>query len=214
MKKRTVWRRLLLVLIVLPVILVASVNYWIIRSTDSQLFSSVQDIPANKVGLVLGTSKFLRSGSVNPFYSYRIDAAVALYHAGKVQYLLVSGDNSTNNYNEPEQMQADLIAAGIPESRIVLDYAGFRTLDSILRCREVFGEDHITIISQPFHNQRAVFIANHEGLTAVAFNAEDVGGKGGTRMWMREKFARVKTVLDMITSKQPRFYGPKIAIGG
>ena len=187
---------------------------WVSASTKNQLYNSVQSIPHNKTGLLLGTSKYLKHGWINYYYQYRIDAAVALFKAGKIDYILISGDNGKEYYNEPETMQADLIARGIPKEKIFLDYAGFRTLDSILRCREVFGENKITVISQPFHNQRAVFIANRKGVNAIAFNAKDVNRYGGFKTQMREKFARVKMLLDLVFGKQAKFYGEKIRIQG
>jgi SanA protein len=107
-------------------------------------------------------------------------------------------------------MKEDLIARGVPASRIIMDNAGFRTLDSILRCRDVFKQDSMTIISQKFHNQRALYIANHKRVTAVAFNAED-----GDSYWdvtIREKLARVKLMLDLLTNKRARYYGDVIEI--
>ena len=188
-------------------------DQWVRRSTRAQMYSEVTFIPHCKVGLLLGTSKFLSGGWLNPYYQYRIAAAVALFKAGRIDYILVSGDNGHAYYNEPETMQADLIAAGIRPDRIVLDYAGFRTLDSILRCRDVFGEERIVIISQPFHNARALFIANHKGMNAVAFNAQDVSNSLGWKVLLREKFARVKMLLDLAFGKEPKFYGPHILIG-
>lgn len=194
------------------VLAIWAADRWVVTSTKAQLYSSVGRIPHHKIGLLLGTSKYVKSGLVNHYYQYRIDAAVALFNAGKIDFILISGDNGEEHYNEPESMQADLIAKGIPKEKIVLDYAGFRTLDSILRCREVFGEDKITVISQPFHNQRAVFIANHKGMEAVAFNARDVDRYGGLKTQVREKLARVKMLLDLAFGKQARFYGNKIRI--
>ena len=185
---------------------------WVTASTRKQLYSSVNNTPHNKTGLLLGTSKYLKHGLLNYYYQYRIDAAVALFQAGKIDFILISGDNSKAHYNEPETMQADLIARGIPREKIFLDYAGFRTLDSILRCREVFGENKITVISQPFHNQRALFIANRKGIEAIGFNAKDVNRSGGFRTQVREKFARVKMLLDLAFDKQAKFYGEKIKI--
>ena len=203
----------LVLITALPVIGIYSINYYVAHSTRNQIFNSLNEIPERKVGLLLGTSKYLIGGRINYFYKYRIDAAVALFKAGKIKYILVSGDNGHKEYNEPETMQADLIAAGIPADRIILDYAGFRTLDSIVRCRDVFGEDNITIISQPFHNQRALFIARQKGIHAIAFNAQDVSGSTGSRVLLREKLARTKMVLDLLFGKQPKFFGPKIRIG-
>jgi SanA protein len=160
----------------------------------------------------LGTSKWGPEHRVNLFYKYRIQAALELYRAGKVEFILVSGDNSTEHYNEPESMRDDLIAAGVPASRIFLDYAGFRTLDSIVRCKAIFGEDNIVVISQRFHNARALFLADHKGMHAIGYNAGDVGGEGGFMVLLREKLARTKMALDLIIDKQPKYYGPKVVI--
>ena len=106
-----------------------------------------------------------------------------------------------------------MIALGIPEDHIVLDYAGFRTLDSVERCKAVFQEDSITIISQEFHNLRALFIADHKKVDAIAFNAEKVGESYGFKTQLRERLARVKAVLDIyILNTKPKFYGEKIEI--
>ncbi|WP_118974052.1 SanA/YdcF family protein [Taibaiella koreensis] len=198
--------------LVLTAATVFATDRWVTASTRKQLYSDTQHIPHNKVGLLLGTTKFLKGGWINYYYQYRIDAAVALFQAGKIDFILISGDNGTEHYNEPETMQADLIARGVPKEKIFLDYAGFRTLDSILRCKEVFGENSITIISQPFHNQRALFIANHKEVAAIGFNARDVNRYGGLRTQAREKLARVKMLLDLAFDKQAKFYGEKIKI--
>jgi SanA protein len=208
-----IWLRRIFLALVGLCLTIFIVDQWVWRSTQSQIYSDIEALPHHKVGLLLGTSKYVARGWVNFYYAYRIQAAVALFNAGKIDYILVSGDNRTANYNEPETMQADLIKAGIPSDRIVLDYAGFRTLDSILRCRKVFGEEAITVISQPFHNARALFIANHEGMHAVAFNARDVSGKYGLKVQLREKLARVKMLLDLMFGKEPKFYGPHVSIG-
>ena len=207
------WSRIIIVALLAMVVVVWAVNGWVIRSTKAQIYTDINDVPHRKIGLLLGTSKHGKHGWINLYYKYRIDAAVALYKAGKIEYILVSGDNRHQYYNEPETMLADLIAAGIPKECIVLDYAGFRTLDSILRCREVFGEDNITIISQPFHNARALFIANHKDVHAIAFNAQDVTANMGFKTQFREKLARVKMLLDLCFNKGPEFYGPRVKIG-
>jgi SanA protein len=203
-----------LALIILLFISIFGVDAWVKQSTAKQLYASVADIPHNRTGLLLGTSKFVTGGRLNYYYKYRIEAAIALFKAGKIDYILVSGDNGEEHYNEPETMQSDLIAAGVPADRIFLDYAGFRTLDSILRCRAIFSQDSVTIISQAFHNERAVAIANWKGLHTVAFNARDVHGVWGTKMWLREKAARSKMLLDLLFDKGPKFYGPKVEVGG
>ncbi len=211
--KRIFSRHVIIPAILLLIALVWLINYWVAASTRMQLYNEVQAIPHRKVGLLLGTSKLLKDGSENLYYRYRIEAALALYHAGKIEYILVSGDNGREGYDETSAMQADLIAAGVPGSHVVCDYAGFRTLDSILRCKIIFGETSIIIISQPFHNERALFIANHKGMDAVAFNAHDVAKYYGFKVMMREKLARIKLLMDLAFNKGPKFYGPKVRIG-
>jgi SanA protein len=189
-------------------------NAWINRSTAAQLYKESSAIPPRKVGLVLGASKNTVRGTDNMYFTYRMQAAYELYKTGKVQYLLLSGDNHTEGYDEPTDMREALIKLGVPDSCIVLDYAGFRTLDSVVRCREVFGEDSITIISQEFHNQRALFIANKSGVHAIAFNAQEVDKNYSLKTRIREYFARVKCVLDIyILHTDPKFLGEKIRIG-
>jgi SanA protein len=211
MKKRKFLRMLLFICILIVAVIFAT-DKWVTLSTKSQVYTDLQQIPHNKVGLLLGTAKTLRHGWENLYYKYRIEAAVALYKAGKIDYILVSGDNGSKEYDETSAMQADLIAMGVPKERIFMDYAGFRTLDSVLRLKKVFGENAVTIISQPFHNQRAVFIANHKDITAVAYNAKDVSINSGFKTQLREKFARVKMLLDLAFGKNAKFYGERIEI--
>lgn len=187
-------------------------DYWVKTNANLKTFTSVDKIPKNKVGLVLGTSKFNRNGYVNYYYKYRIEAALALYKAGKVTTFIVSGDNSVEEYDEPTQMKEDLVAGGIPESAIYLDYAGFRTLDSMVRANKIFGQTGFTIISQQFHNERAIFLAESYDLDVVAFNAKDVTVKYGFKTLVREKFARVKMLIDITFGIQPKFLGEKVVI--
>lgn len=182
------------------------------KASSEYIYSESHAIPHNKVGLLLGTGKFLQSGHVNLYYKYRIDATLALFKAQKIDYILVSGDNSRNNYDEPSTIKNDLIARGIPEDRIFLDYAGFRTLDSIVRSDKIFGQKSLTIISQQFHNERAIFIAHKKGIDAIAYNAKDVSINYGIKVQIREKFARVKTMLDLVFRKKPKFLGEKVKI--
>lgn len=188
-------------------------NAQVSSSTKDQLFDEIDQVPHHKVGMVLGTSKHLNGGQLNYYFTYRIEAAAQLYHAGKIDFIVVSGDNSRENYNEPKDMEEALIERGVPKDRIYLDYAGFRTLDSVYRMQAIFNEDAFTIISQPFHNERAVYIANHLNLKTVGFNAQDVTRKYGFKTLLREKFARVKVLLDHFTDKKPKYLGPKILIG-
>ena len=211
MSRTAKWLIVLIPLTILS-LLVGGIDYVVNSSTRKQIYISTHDIPKNKVGLLLGTAKYQDKGRqiVNQYYQNRIDAAVALYMAGKIDYIIVSGDNSTIYYNEPATMKADLIARGVPAKRIILDNAGFRTLDSILRCRDIFGQTSFTIISQAFHNERAVYIANHKNLTTVAFNAAD--GDSYWSVTIREKLARVKMMGDLMMNRQANFYGDKIDI--
>ncbi|QWX84102.1 YdcF family protein [Cellulophaga sp. HaHaR_3_176] len=201
-----------LALIIFSGILLIVCNFIINNSTKEKTFDSIQKIPKNKVGIILGTSKRLTNGKPNRYYSYRIDATVELFNAKKIEYILVSGDNGTIYYNEPDSIKKDLIKAGIPEEKIFLDYAGFRTLDSMVRAKHVFGLNKATIISQEFHNDRAIYLAQNKGLDAIGYNAKDINGTNGFKVQLREYFARVKVFLDIITNKQPKFYGDKIEI--
>ncbi len=189
------------------------ISYKIVEvSTKTRLYDDIETIPSNKVGLLLGTSKYLKSGTVNLYYKYRIEAAAALHKAGKIEYVLISGDNRTKAYNEPITMLKDLIKAGVPPECICLDYAGFRTFDSVVRSKAVFGQNSITIISQPFHNKRALFIAKYKDIDAIAYNAQKVSTKYGFKTNLREVFARCKMVIDFLLGTQPKFLGEKIII--
>lgn len=188
-------------------------NREIARFSAPYVFDGSNKIPASKAGLLLGTTKRAPSGGRNPYFFYRVHAAAELYKAGKIKYIIVSGDNSEKSYNEPRDLRDALLEEGIPNDKIYLDYAGFRTLDSIVRCEKIFGQKKFTVISQKFHNERAVFIARRLGLEAVAYNAQDLrGGAVSLKIKLREMLARVNTFVDLWTNKQPKFLGPKIAI--
>jgi SanA protein len=193
-------------------ILIFLCNFTINSSTKGKTFSRVDEVPQNQVGLVLGTAKKLVSGQPNQYYSFRINATIELYNAKKIAYVLVSGDNGSRYYNEPKTIKNDLIAGGIPAEKIFLDYAGFRTLDSMVRAKEVFGLEKVTVISQKFHNERAIYLAQKKGLTAVGFNAKDVTGNSGLKIHLREYLARVKVFIDLLFNTQPKFYGERIEI--
>ncbi len=185
-----------------------------IRSTtQTALFDRAGDIPYNRVGVVLGTSEKGRGGGPNAYFTHRIKAAAELYHAGKVDHLLLSGDNGRRDYNEPVDMRRALIAAGVDSTDITLDYAGFRTFDSMVRAREVFGQERFTVISQRFHNERAIYIAQRSGLAVVGYNAADVTGRWGWRTRLREKAARVNVFVDLLLGVEPHFLGDPVEIG-
>ena len=203
---------LLFALLVLLLIAIIVLDFLVSVSAQGKTFDSIDELPSNQVGLLLGTSKNVRKGEINLYYQYRIDAAVELFNAGKVTHILVSGDNATLSYNEPVVIQKDLLARGVPEEKIVLDYAGFRTLDSIVRSNQVFGLSRITIITQKFHNERAIYIANRYGIDAIGFNARDVNINYGLKTQIREKLARVRMLIDLIFGVQPKFLGDLITI--
>jgi SanA protein len=199
-----------LLCILIFVIFIVSEN--IVGTARLQCYDKIEEIPYNETGLLLGTSNYIGK-KPNYYYVYRINAAVELYQAGKIKNILVSGDNRQHNYNEPLMIKRDLIKRGIPEQAIFLDYAGFRTFDSVIRCKKVFGQNNITIISQRFHNERAIFIANHNEINAVGYNAKELTGRYGLKTRIRERFARIKAVLDVfILNTQPKFLGEKITI--
>ena len=187
-------------------------NYAVRHTAKAFIYQNIDSIPQNKAGLLLGTSKLLRSGLPNQYFQNRIQATVDLYKAGKIEVVVISGDNSREGYNEPEDMKSELMQRGIPEDKIYLDYAGFRTLDSVVRMEKIFGQKSFTIISQKFHNQRAIYIAHAKGLQAVGYNAEDVNAYSGFKTQLREKFARVKLFLDLWTGKNPKFLGEPVII--
>ena len=187
----------------------------IIRGSTGHEYSAVDAVPKNKVGLVLGCVPRLSNGRANSFFTHRMTAALELYQAEKVEYLLVSGDNHHVLYDEPTAMKAALVAAGVPADRVVCDYAGFRTLDSVVRANKVFLEDSFTVVSQRFHNQRAIYIGRTYGLEVVGYNARDVRRRWSIKTRLREQLARVKTVLDIyVLHQKPKFLGDTIPIGG
>ena len=200
------------ILLLLVLLAVLFCNYWIELSTQKQVFNKAQQLPNNDVGLVLGTSRYTQRGFENPYFAYRIKAAVQLFKLGKIKHLIVSGDNSLKEYNEPRYMLKALIKEGIPEEAITMDFAGFRTLDSIIRCRKVFGQQRVTVISQKFHNHRALFIANHHEMEAVAYNAQGVPLSMSKKVRAREYLARCKAILDVLLNKQPKFLGDSVPI--
>ena len=180
-------------------------NVQVNRKTAKALYDDLNLVPACEVGLLLGTNPYLKNGLPNKYFLYRIEAAVQLYEAKKIQYILVSGDNHRNDYNEPEEMKKALIKKGIPESSILMDYAGFRTLDSVVRAKTVFGKERFMIISQRFHNERALYLAEYNHIEAVGFNAQDVTAYYGLKTRVREYLARLKLFIDLWFEVNPKF---------
>jgi len=206
------WLRVFTWLPILTLVLTVSliaIDRWVSYSAQDQLFSDIEDVDSFDVAVVLGTSKYL--GKVlNEYYINRIDAAIELYQQGKVENFLLSGDNAHRSYNEPWTMKRDLLKAEIPEENIYLDYAGFRTLDSVVRAKEIFDTNNFLIISQKFHCERAIFIANSHNIDAKCFAVAGPSKHSGFKVRLREVFARAKAVLDIyIINAEPKFLGPK-----
>lgn len=192
------------------ILLIGVSNWWVIRSTRDRVYTIVDSLPIHRVALVLGTSSKLRSGASNPYFEYRIETAAALYHAGKVSHFILSGDNRTMYYNEPMEMKKALIKRDVPDSAITLDYAGLRTFDSIVRSKEIFGQHQLTIITQPFHSYRALFISRFFGIDAIAVVAKDPNSDVPFHVFLRESFARTRAVLDLyVFNTSPRHLGER-----
>lgn len=205
-KHRRAW--LLAMVLGLPLAGVAAIDLMVSLSTRAAISERLAAVEPVPVALILGTSRYHKGGR-NAFYHARIDAAVALYEHHLVRGILVSGDNATRYYNEPVTMQRDLIARGVPAEHITLDYAGFRTLDSIVRAKEVFGLDRLLVVSQRFHAARAIFLARHFGIDARGFAAASPEQSGLMTVRAREVLARAAAVMDLLTGRGPRFLGER-----
>lgn len=204
-------------IIVVALFILAFIIYSNVRISSyskTRVHDDLSDIPHYHTALVLGTSPEGRFGGPNAFFIARINAAAELYESGKIDRILVSGDNRHKDYNEPAAMRVALIEKGIPEDIIFLDYAGFRTFDSVVRAKEVFGQSAFIVVSQKFHTERAVFIAGKKGIDAIGYNATDVSLRsGGIITHVREWGARCKVFLDLLFGKKPHFLGEPIDIG-
>lgn len=198
---------------ILLIIIIYISNRWIIKSTENQIYSDITIIPKNDVGLLLGANKKNRWGGENLYFKYRIEAAAGLFKNGKIKHIIVSGDNHIKEYDEATDMYDALIEKGIPDTCITLDFAGFRTFDSMIRCMKVFGQKKFTVISQEFHNQRALFIGNYYKMDVVAYNAKEVPSAYSFKTKMREYFAKFKAVLDLyLLGKEPKFLGEEVVV--
>ena len=163
--------------------------------------------------LVLGTSKWQVGGGENLFYKYRLEAAEKLYKAGKVKKIVVSGANRTIYYNEPKEMRADLVKAGVPNEDIISDYAGLRTLDSVIRFKKIFGQNGGIVVSQAFQNSRAIYIARKHGIKLYGYDAKDVPFTYGFKVMFREIFARLVCFIDVnVLHTPPHYLGPKVSV--
>lgn len=211
-----VWLRRLSRFVVLVMAAFAAVviyaNVTAVWASRGRIFTDASQVPHTRVGLVFGTTDRV-SGRENLYFRYRIEAAARVWKAGKLETLIVSGDNRSRYYNEPEKMKQALIGRGIPEDRIVCDFAGLRTLDSVVRAKEIFGADSILFISQRFQNERAIYLAKANGIEAYGFEARDVHTQGGLKTKLREVGARVKMWLDVnFLNTRPRHMGEKVEL--
>lgn len=201
--KIVIWIGCLIVLFCIVTLLTC--NFIVVNSAKNKAFSEIDSIKYNKVGLLLGTTPQARLTKVtNYFFIYRIDAAEQLYRAGKIEKILISGDeNSMDGVNEPECMRDSLVARGVPASAIILDGKGYRTICSVVNANKVFGLKSFTIISQEFHNERAIYQAEHLGLdieNIQAYNAKMPKSRRAYLTSIREYFARVKMFIDLLTT--------------
>jgi SanA protein len=208
------WKRIVRItssISIIVILIIGLTNLWVVTSTQSRVLRDYRHLPDSGVALVLGTSHKLTNGAPNPFFQNRMQTAAELYKQGKIVHFIVSGDNRTRYYNEPLEMQKALVklrrAHCMP---LHLDYAGLRTLDSIVRCKEIFGQDNITIITQPFHSYRALFISDYYKVNAVALVANEPDRETAVRVYAREYLARAKAVLDLyLLGTAPRHLGEK-----
>jgi SanA protein len=179
---------------------------------DGKIYRDIESLPAREYGLLLGTTPG-SSGQTNLFFSTRIEATKELYEKKKIQHILVSGDNSRASYNEPEYMRQALMKAWVPESAITLDYAGYRTLDSIIRAREIFSlSGGFTVISQPFHIERAIFLARANDIDAIGYGAANISLRYGLYTYIREIGARWIAVYDALFETRATVLGEKEVI--
>lgn len=178
-----------------------------IAECEARCYDDPAAVPPHNTALVLGAARITPAGIPNRYFKGRVEAAARLYHAGKVRHILISGDNHRRDYNEPRDMLDALRELGVPESAMTPDYAGFRTLDSVVRAKTAFGCDRIVIVSQRFHAVRAVYIAQKHGIDAVGFvAAENVSDRVRRRNHFREYFARAAAWLDVnVWRRSPNF---------
>lgn len=201
---------------VLAAVVLAAVfgcEWWIARAAKGRCFDEAELVPEAPVAVVLGASPRLADGRANLFFLPRLESAAALFKTGRVKALIVSGDNGTRSYDEPTEMKRLLVQMGVPEARVICDFAGFRTLDSVVRAKEVFGQTRVVFVSQRFHNERAIYLARAAGMEAHGLNARDVSVAVAPKTFLREKLACVKAVLDVTVLKtRPKFLGEKIFV--
>ncbi len=206
-KKYKTWLTIIIIIFVFAVIFVFYCSFTI-KNCSKFCYGNIEEIPQRRTALLLGTAQINSQGNPNLYFLGRIEATAKLYHAGKIEHILISGDNSRIDYNEPQAMKNELIKRNIPASAMTLDYAGFRTLDSVVRAKTVFGYNSFTVITQQGHAERSVYIAKKHGIDAIAFYADEPI----FYRWLlyrnrtREFGARVLAWLDVnILKRKPKF---------
>ena len=213
-KKRSRTRRILLIVggvlalcALLSILALFAADRRVERCAAGRVYSDVETIPVREYGLVPGTSRLVHGKYLNTYFYNRVHAATALYRAGKIRKIIVSGDNGRTDYNETGDMKRELIAEGVAPDDVLSDYAGFRTLDSVVRARNLFGASEITVISQRFHCERAIYLASGNGIDAIGFEANEVAPRSiRVKLAVREAFARVLAVIDAeILKTKPHF---------
>lgn len=193
-------RRLLWVIVAIALVCIEVVIYCdvaVCRASSGRVYSDVEQIPHRKVGLLLGTNPKGHGGGTNQSYDNRIDATVALYEAGKIDRFIISRARTGPEYDEPEAMRQALLSRGVPDSILTLDGEGFHTNASVARAKTVFGVDTLTFVSQEYHNRRSIYMAKHNGMDAIGFNAAMTNNRYWRfRLMLRERGSRVKAVLE------------------
>ncbi len=215
--KRAVWkacRGLLMTLgaaALLAALLFVAANLWVLGRTHSRIEQTLPMCGGERVGIVFGTSHWTRSGVRNPYFDARMSASARLLRLGRVDHLLLSGDNRTRFYNEPVTMWRDLRGRQVADADMTLDYAGFSTFDTLVRARDVFGVEEAVLITQAWHLPRALYIADAVGLevTGCAVPSPSRRFSGEWRLQAREWVARVAILGDLyLWGREPHFLGP------
>jgi SanA protein len=194
-------------------IVLAASSWWIEQAATPYASDQVDGVPRAEVALVLGTTPYVAEQRRNLYFEYRLDAAAELHKSGKVKYLLVSGDRRRRDYDEPTAMRDGLIARGVPAEAIYRDFAGVRTLDSVLRARDVFGQSRYVVVSQGFHNHRAIWLARENGIEAYGFDARDVSPGTALQVQVRQYLSAARAVYDVLAGSTSDHGGPRIEIG-
>lgn len=184
-------------ILILVLLLIAGCYLLISRHAATFIYDDTATIPFRGTALVLGTAKLTRGGNMNGYFRYRIEAAEKLFREKKCDMLIVSGaDKGHHRFREADEMKNALIEKGIPAGAIMTDHAGYRTWDSLWRCQGSFGAHSITVVSQRFHIERAIYAGHKQGLNVIGYPAQSITGSTAARMFIRECLARVKCMLD------------------